>query len=71
VEAIGIGVAVAVISAAIIAAARVSWRHREAARQEVRERACRHEWEPIDKPGDSVVLVTGDSEWCVRCGARR
>jgi hypothetical protein len=73
VEAIGIGVAITVISAAILAGARwlASEDNREAAKQYVRERFCRHEWEPINKPGERIVVITGDREWCVKCGARR
>jgi hypothetical protein len=70
-EAIFIGVAVVVVSTLIIGGFKLLWTRREATRQTIRERTCRHEWEPINKPGESVVLITADDEWCVKCGARR
>ena len=70
-EAIGIGVAVTVISAAILAALRWLWVHREALWQGFKERTCQHRWEPINRPGDDVVLVSGYTEWCAKCGAQR
>ena len=70
-EVIGIGVAIAVISAALIGGFRWLAANREHVVTEAKQRTCRHEWELINKPGESVVLVTGDAEWCVKCGARR
>lgn len=70
---IAIGVAIIVIAAAIIGARR--WlaveRNRETLKQRFAERTCSHQWEPIHKPGEPVVIVTGDVEWCPKCGARR
>jgi hypothetical protein len=54
-EAIVIGVAVVVVSTAIVGAAKLLWRHREKARTTLRERTCRHEWEPINKPGEQPL----------------
>ena len=70
-EEIGIGVAIAVISAVVIGALALLWRNRDAISTRARERLCSHEWEPINKPGDGVALIAGYAEWCVKCGARR
>jgi len=71
VEAIGIGVAITVISALILALGGASWHNRAKLKQTARERFCRHEWEPINEPGDGIVLVTEHDDWCVKCDARR
>ncbi len=67
-ETIGIGVVVALISAAIIHAARWSaaGENREVVHAAIRRRVCRHEWEPIP-----ASIITGDEDWCTRCDARR
>lgn len=65
-EAIGIGVAITVISAVILAVGALLWRNREATKQSIRERLCSHEWEPIPPN-----IITGYAEWCVKCDARR
>lgn len=72
-EDIGIGVVVTVISAGVIGVLRwlITGEKRAAAKQSVRQHACRHHWELINQPDDSVVLITGDNEWCVKCDARR
>jgi hypothetical protein len=68
VEAIAIGVAIAVISAAIITTARwfASAENRATAKQRTREQVCSHEWE-----GMPDGLMSPDSDWCRKCGARR
>jgi hypothetical protein len=67
-EVIVTGVAVTLISTAIVGA----WRRRDAIKQAARERLCRREWEPIDiNPAPGAWFVTHHDEWCRKCGARR
>ncbi len=41
------------------------------AKKALREELCKHEWEPINPPGETLPLITADNEWCIKCGARR
>jgi hypothetical protein len=69
VEEIVIGVAIIVISAAIIGGAKLllSERNRETARAAVRQRFCRHEWQPLDER----IISISNTEECAKCNARR
>lgn len=68
VEPIGVGVAIVVISASILAAAKwlFSEDNRERAREAVRQRFCRHEWQPLPEN-----LMSPYAEECVKCNGRR
>jgi len=67
------GVVVILIGTGLLAG--IKWladsRNREVLGGWLRQQVCRHEWEPINKPGETLVVVSGDDEWCVKCGARR
>lgn len=66
-----------VLAGLIVAAILAAWRwlgtreHRESALGFLRARTCRHQWERIYQPGESVVVISADEEWCVKCNARR
>ena len=63
-EAIGIGVAIVVLSTVIIGVGK--WLMDEENRQTVKQRFCRHQWKPIDDG-----LISPYRDWCVKCDARR
>lgn len=73
IETIVLGAAGSLVAAGLIATG--AWLRKDPNRERLAERArqatCRHQWEQINTPGDSVVLITADEEWCTRCGKRR
>jgi hypothetical protein len=52
-------------------AARWFWPRRDEIITRIRQGNCRHVWEPINKPGDVLPIVTQHDEWCVKCGKER
>ena len=44
----------------------IKWLRSEDNRETVRQKLCRHEWEPTPD-----FLITPDRELCVKCNARR
>jgi hypothetical protein len=73
IETIVLGAVGSLVAAGLIAVgARLRKRpNRERLAERARQVTCRHQWEPINTPGDSVVLVSADEDWCTRCGKRR
>lgn len=68
VEALWISVAAGLIVAAVAGGVKLlgSANARERMKEGAKQVVCRHQWEPIPPE-----IITGDRDWCVKCGARR